>query len=421
LDLLITQNPTDNFKDKNLIIQSNFIYFSNSLKIISDPKSLIDVFILLNEDSEITGFVSRIFRKSIQNVLDDVNIYPKLSDKNDLINISLKSLIMDQEKAQKLITFVQICLMRYINYPEIYSNILLILICLCNDSKYPEVIRTLLDNIDISLICSGFDIYRGNLRKIGKNINYFFYKLISQLISTENSNISNKNINSMNSNNSNYSNINSNNTYNYSMNRSDKISIGSNYSSSSSNNNLGLNINKHEIKEICNEIFKLFRLKTVGNGKLEKSKTLVQFLKNKNLELHEILCCIAANITKNGDACVNICREKCVFINIIFDYFLELDKNYLEKSLEKYKNLKREKIPLYLSVIDNTLITFNNILAKNSTTKTFFMQILKLNKYDIKMMTNHVNELVSACMKMFNLNGNNRKKKSILPKQTTFK
>lgn len=392
---LITHNPTENFKDKNSILNSNFIYFNNSLKIINDPKSIIDVFIMLNEDSEITGFVSRIFRKCIQNILDDINIYPKISDKNELINSALKNLILDFEKAQKFISFVQICLMRYINYPEIYSNVLLIIICLCNDNKYPEVIRTLLDNIDISLICSGFDIYRGNLKKIGKNINYFFYKLLSQLISNSNFNNSalstNKSINT---------------NYNYTMNRLDKVSSNSSQNDDSANN-ICLNIKKHELKEICNEISKLFRLKTLGNGKTEKSKTLVQFLKNKNLELHEILCCIAANITKNSDSCINICRDKCIFVNNILEFFLELNKKYFEKNLEKYKNQRKEKIPLYLSVIDNSLIAFINILTKNATLKDYFFLVLKQCKFDSNLLEKHIRELIEACLQIFNLNENN--------------
>jgi len=153
---LISPITTENFTDEESAKDSNFIYFNNSLKIINTPNTIIDIFILLNEDSELTGFVSRIFRKSIQNVLDDLNIYQKMPEKNNIVNESLKGLIADPEKAQKFISFVQICLMRYINYPEIYSNILLIIICLCNENKYPEMIRNLLDNLDISLIFSSF-------------------------------------------------------------------------------------------------------------------------------------------------------------------------------------------------------------------------------------------------------------------------
>jgi hypothetical protein len=389
---LISAISTENFTDEESAKSSNFIYFNNSLQIINNPNTIIDIFILLNEDSELTGFVSRIFRKSIQNVLDDLNVYKNmpLLEKNNFVNESLKGLIADPEKAQKFISFVQICLMRYINYPEIYSNILLIIICLCNENKYPEMIRNLLDNLDISLICSGFDNYRGNLKKIGKNINYFFYKLISQIINVS----GNENINQI---------------------STSEKKIGNEYNSLTSTKSKklekeGLIINKHEIKEICNEIIKLFKLKNLPNGKNEKSKILVNFLKSKNLELHEILCCIASNITRYQEACVFLCKDKCFFFNNILQYFIELNKNSIEKTLERHKNQKREKIPLYLSIIYNSLICFNNIIRKYPKQKEYFVTLL--GEYDLepKAFCEHINSLVNSCMTLFNLNGESNNK-----------
>ena len=105
-----------------------------------------------------------------------------------------------------------------------------------------------------------------------------------------------------------------------------------------------------------------------------------------------------------------LCKEKCFFFNNILQYFLELDIKYIEKTLEKYNNQKREKIPLFLSIIYNSLICFNNIIKKYPKQKDYFLKLLSEYDIDKKLFCEHISTLIKSCMNLFNLNGDSNNK-----------
>lgn len=363
---LVTPNLADKIIKVDTINHLYSIAFNNCILLITKPKYIIEVFTTLGSDSEITALIVKVFRKAIQILLDDKNNFVQNSDRPKLVSIGIKDLLINEEKANTFLVFIQMCLTRYVNYPEIFSNILLILIYFCMDYKYPEIVRKILDNVEISLLCSGFDMYRGNLKKIGKNINYFFYKLISHI--TE---------------------------LNKSFEEEESV----------------LNFKPSEVKEICNEFTKLFRMKQTGkdSANFEKSKNLITFIKNKNLELHEILCCISANITKNSDACKIICKDKCYFIQHIIEYFFDLNRDSIKKYLDKYKHNKKEKVTLYISIIDNSLLTFDNLITRSTFTKDFYMKFLNKKNLTKNKVKYHITDLLDTAATC--LSNNNQKLK----------
>jgi len=368
INLLVTPNLSDDITDLSIINVIYTITFKNSVKIITMPKYLIDIFLIFNEDSDICGSTAKIIRKCLQLILDDSNNYIQVKDRPKIISNSIRELIIHDEKYQKFLVFIEFCFMRYIHFPEIYSNVLLILICLSHDyCRYPEIIRKILDYINMKSFCDQFIIYRGKINKFGKNINYFFYKFLLNLT-----------------------------TLNKSFEESETL----------------VNLKKDELEIFCNEIAILYKMKedSIKKANYTKSKILTFFLKNKNIELHEIICSICGNITKNTDACILICKENNYLLQDLIDYFFKMTKDYLLVFLNKYKNKKKEKIPLIISIIDNTLLTFDNLITRSKITKNYFLNILQLKSHSKNTVINHISELIDASTTLLNYNNHKMKK-----------
>lgn len=363
--LLVTPNLAEHIIKLEVLNTLYSLAFNNSIKLLSKPKYLMQAFLVINKESEISALILKIFRKSIQILLDDKNNFVDNNNKPKIISISIRDLILNDEISEQFLVFLQISLTSYTHYPEVFSNVLLILMYFCMDYKYPEVIRKILDNIQISLLCSGFDYYRGNLRKISKNINYFFYKIISHI--TE-------------------------------LNKAFEEEENS------------ISFSKNELREVCNEFCRLFKMKQLKDGSFHKTKTLNSFIKHNYLELHEVICCCAANLTKNIDACLILCKEKCYFVTFIIEYFFELSKDSIKKCLEKFKNNKKEKIPLYISIVDNTILMFNNLITKNNTIKSYFLNILNVRNYTRNKVVLHINNLLDVASTVLSSNNNKLKK-----------
>jgi hypothetical protein len=365
---LITPNFSDKISKLDVINKLYSVAFNNCIKLITKPKYVLSIFQAMKSDTESTALIVKVFRKGIQILLDDSNNFAQTSDNPKVVSTSIKNLLVNEEKAYEFLVFIQMALTSYVNYPEVFSSILLILIYFCSDYKYPIMIRRILDNVDISLLCSGFDFYRGNLKKIGKNINYFFYKLISHI--TE-------------------------------------------MSKSFEEEETTINFKSSEVKEICNEFLKLFKMKPAGKDKKtwEKSKSLLNFIKHKNIELHEVLSCIAANLTKNSDACNILCKQKCYFIQHIIEYFFtDLNREAIKKFLEKFKSNKMEKAALYISIIDNSIQTFDNLITRSSNTKDFFMNFLLVKNITKNRIKYHITDLLDTTATALNFNNQKLKK-----------
>lgn len=359
---LITPNVSDRITKLDVIHQLYSIAFNNCIKLITKPKYILSIFQALKSDTESTALIVKVIRKSIQILLDDSNNFAQTSDNPKVVSASIKNLLVNEEKAYEFLVFIQMALTSYVNYPEVFSSILLILIYFCSDYKYPIMMRRVLDNVDISLLCSGFDFYRGNLKKIGKNINYFFYKFISHI---------------------------------------------SEMSKSFEELETSINFKSNEVKEICNEFLKLFKMKPCGKDKKtwEKSKSLINFIKHKNIELHEVLCCVAANLTKNSEACNILCKQKCFFIQHIIEYFFtDLHREAMKKFLEKFKFNKVEKAALYISIIDNSIQTFDNLITRSSNTKDFFMNFLLAKNITKNRIKYHITDLLDTAASALNFN-----------------
>jgi hypothetical protein len=363
--LLITPNISEKQIILEFISKVHSTSFNNCIKLMTRLKFIFDAFHLLSSDTEVCAIIVKVFRKGVQILVDDKNINMlQNSDNPKVVLSSIKDLLLNDEKASSFSTFIKINIARYVHYPELFSSILLILIYFCADYKYPDVVRKIMDKVEISLLCSGFDLYRGNLKKIGKNINYFFYKFLAHI---------------------------------------------SEINKSVQDHENGINFKHNEIREICNEFYKLFRMKQSGKS-WEKGKTLIYFIKNKNLDLHEVLCCIAANLTKNTEACRNLCKDKCFFLQHITEYFLELNRDNVKKTLEKFKNNKIEKIALYLSIIDNSLVTCDNLLTRSLDTKEFFLKFLDSKGITPNFIKYHVRDLLDLSVNTLNCNNQKLKK-----------
>jgi hypothetical protein len=358
---LITPNITERLTNIDFC---NKIYkpcFYNALKLVTQAKFIMKTFMTLNDDSEISSLTVKVFRKGIQILIDDKTNYIQISDNPEIVSFCIKDLLLNDEQAQSFFFFLKIVLSYYTNYPEVFSNTLLVLIYFSMDVKNPEIARKLLDNIDLNILMTGFDLYRGNLKKIGKNINYFFYKFLSQI--TE---------------------------INKSVSDEDAYNI---------------NLTNNELKIICNDIIKLFRLKiSKERAKCEKGKTLTNFLANKNLELHEVLCCVGSNLTKTIEASLLLCQEKCYYIPSIVEYFFDLNRESVKVYMEKYKLNLKDKIPLYISIIDNTILIFDNILTRNNETKEYFLNVLAERNLTKNKVIYQIRELLDIVTSMFSFN-----------------
>ena len=118
-----------------------------------------------------------------------------------------------------------------------------------------------------------------------------------------------------------------------------------------------------------------------------------------------MLCCIAANLTKNNEACKILCKDKCFFIQHIIEYFFnDLNREAIKKFLEKFKSNKMDKAALYISIIDNSVQTFDNLITRSANTKDFYMNFLLDRNISKNRVKYHITDLLDTVSIILNYN-----------------
>jgi hypothetical protein len=173
-----------------------------------------------------------------------------------------------------------------------------------------------------------------------------------------------------------------------------------------------VNLKDKEFTCILTEICNLYKLKKDVNnpGKFCKGRLLAFFLKTKSVELHEVICGICANLTKNKEACIFFCNDQYHILNDLVEFFFSLNREYLNYFLNKNKDQKNEKVPLIISIIDNTLLTFDNIITRNNKSSLYFMNLLLLKSITKNKIINHIGELIENTTELLKFTNNKMKK-----------
>ena len=328
--------PNINNKITNMTYLNKLYTFSynNCLKIISKPINILNTFNYFREDTEIVSFIVRIFRKSIQLSLDYKNNLLAKNEKTKLIAKNVKNLLVGDSKNSYFLTFISISISQFKHYPEVYCNLLLIVNQLAIDYNNQNILKKLSETISMSLLRNSFELYRGSLKNICKQINLMFYKYISYVVSILKSDIA---------------------------------------------DNSEINLSDENINEIVEEIKVLFKMKlNEETGKLEIKENLKEYLKNKSLELHEIFTYIGSALLRNREACIKLCSMKCYFIYHLMDFLMNIKKEKLLVELEtaKTKGCKDEYIYMYISIVDNTILSLDNLITRDYKSKDYFLEML---------------------------------------------
>ena len=92
------------------------------------------------------------------------------------------------------------------------------------------------------------------------------------------------------------------------------------------------------------------------------------------------------------------------------NFFFSLNREYLNYFLNKNKDQKNEKVPLIISIIDNTLLTFDNIITRNNKSASYFMNLLLLKSITTNKIVNHIGELIENTTELLKFTNNKMKK-----------
>jgi len=291
---------------------------STCFDIIKRGKVILDTYCLVYVDTEICSSICKIFRKCITEVLSSSSIYK---------DEAIKLLILDNSTNSSFLGFLELSIAKYIHYPEVFANMLLILINI-SKLKDNEITRKLLDAVKVSDLCFCFDQYRFKLKNISKTINSLFYEYLGN------------------------------------------ITESLRYTEFDSS------VNKSEIRKIGNEIAMLFRTKVNKENKFNIMKNLKKFLSKKTHQLHESLCRIAVNLSNSTEAYALIANEKCYFIPHLIDFLSGIDKNNMELLTAKNKKNTKEIESSYAEIVKYSLTCLNTLMTSSPSTKEYFVQVL---------------------------------------------
>jgi len=179
-------------------------------------------------------------------------------------------------------------------------------------------------------------MYRGTLKNVSKQVNILFYKYISYVSGLIKSDIADDN---------------------------------------------ELNLPFEEVQEIVDEIKIVFKMRiNKESRKIDITKHLKDYLRMKNLELHEIFTYIAVALMRSKRACLELCSKKCYFIYHLMEFIMDIKKEKLAEDLEKakIKGGKDESIYMYISIFDNTILCLDNLITKDYTSREYFVEMLKI-------------------------------------------
>ena len=334
------------------------VAYTNCIKVISKLKYIVATFIDLREDGEISSLIVRILRKSIRMGMDYKNSLLPKNDRNKIVSNNIKiSLVLD-EKYSFFLTMLQICFSLLKHYPEIYSNILIILNQLSMDFSNKKLIFYLIKSISLENFRNSFNNYRGKLKYISKQINsqfYTFFYHISVLLEDQEAN-------------------------------EEKFYL-----------------DDEEMNHLVDEIKTLFKMK-INNKKIEKSPKLDNFLLLKTLDLQEIFSNIAKNFSKNPYTSNSICDKKCYFILFLIEFIIDIKKETIVTLLEKTKNKagKDELAFLYINSVVNIISCFDNI-NKSNETKQYFLEMISLTDLNKAKLKTKIGEILQIFESNFNV------------------
>jgi len=345
LNLLIAPNlpsSKQQTSNKEALMKIYGVAYNNCIKIIAKPKNIVMCFIELKDDCEITSLIVRILRKSIQMGMDYKNSLLVKNDRNKLVSNNIKISLITDEKYRFFLTLLETCVCYLKHYPEIYSNILIMLNQLTMDLTNKKLIYHLVKSLSLQNFRDSFDQYRGRLKYISKQINSQFYTFI----------------------------------YHISILLEDQSTNEDEYY-----------LEEEEIEYLIEEIKCLFKMK-INNNKIEKIPKLESFLNSKSLDLHEILSNIFKNFSKNPFTIKSMCDNRCYFVYYFLDFINEIKKESINSCLEKAKTktAKDDLVFFYINSTLNIMMSLDNMLKWDETRKYLIemIGILCSNKFQFR-------------------------------------
>jgi len=336
LNTLIIPNISIKINNIPVLIRLYNFAYSNCLKIVLKPKNIVTTYYDFMNDSEIISLLVRIFRKAIQTALDYKHNLLIKTDNPKLVANNVKNILVLEKKNEYFLIFLKMTLNHIKHYPEVYSNIFIIINQFTMDYNNQRLIMCIAKHFSITLIRSTFDMYRGTLKNVSKQVNILFYKYISYISGLIKSDIADDN---------------------------------------------ELNLAFEEVQEIVEEIKTVFKMRiNKETKKIDISKSLKEYLRLKNLELHEIFTYIAVSLMRSKRACLELCSKKCYFIYHLMEFIMDIKKEKLIEDMDKakIKGGKDESIYMYISIFDNTILCLDNLITKDYTSREYFVEMLKI-------------------------------------------
>jgi len=313
-----TLNPTDKLKKSEFYSKAIEINYNSCLYILKQGHILLSTFKIVCSDSQVASLICKIYRKSLHTVLEA----EERKSTSEVVDI----LFLNNEKDKTILNLIEISFERYTHYPEVYANLLLILISISklNDN---EVIRLLLNSVKVNELFKSFESYKCKIKNISKTINGFFFEFLANITNT----IQNSDITS--------------------------------------------GVSKNEARKICSEMVTIFKVKFQDN-KYVLNSTLRKFISRKTYDIHESLSKIAMNLSKWPASCKHLVNDKCYLIPNMLEFFMDIKKSTIEKITAKTKRTSAEIEMAYSDIVDNTLNCFCRVINQSDETKNIFKKML---------------------------------------------
>ena len=306
------QNLTDEQKNSEFGKKILKISFNTSLSILTNGSKILESFKLMGFDSQICSLICKIYRKSIVTIFE--------SDNKNNISQASKSLFFTQND-KSFLNFVEICYTKYMHYPDLYCNFLMILVSVTSSNNY-DIIRHILHGVKIVDFFYSFLAYNHLLKNLTKIINGYFFEFIANLTNT----IESSDINSC--------------------------------------------VNKSEVKKICSEMTKIFSVKVKEECKCKYSlsKPLQKFISRKTYDIHGSLCRIAMNISKWTEGCKLLTNDKFYILPMLLVYLTtEVSASNIGSLVSKAGRDQTEIEKSIYEIVDNTLSCFIRIIKNPDT------------------------------------------------------
>ena len=332
--IIVTIPEVDSSNGLDIVRKCNDIKYVNSLRFLTDLKFVIELFFNIR-DSDCTSLLIYLARKAFQSVLDLKNNYLNSKKNNTIAANSIRQFLIDQEKSGGFLMFIQMCLIQYFHYPELFSNLLIICISLVSEQNNNIQKRKVIDILKICTLCKSMHSYIGKYKNIGRHINKLFLEYLTHVTELSKAGMSGQG----------------------------EVCLK--------------NIENNLIAEELNQLFK-----TNYNEKEKKfhhSDRLNIFLAKRDKELMVLIISITTNITKNKDASVLVAVENSYLIPSLIEYVFCINKDLIKNEIHKTPKHEWDKLfNQYLSIIDGTAVIFDNLICRGRLTKDYFMWVLNL-------------------------------------------